>query len=182
MKIFVVRHGRTIWNEKHITQGWSQNRLSALGKGQVQETAEKLRDTKLDLIFSSPLMRTMQTTNIINQFHKVKVIRDGRLIEDNKGIFTGKTDKQITKEEWALFEKDPKACGIESWDEIFARVKDFINFLKENYADKKVLVVTHDRIALMIEYCSIYDAFDEGRYKALNRFKNAECRTIDLGK
>lgn len=182
MKIFVVRHGKTIWNEKHITQGWSQNRLSELGKAQAQKAAEKLKETKLDLIFSSPLMRTIQTTNILNQFHKVKVIRDKRLIEDNKGIFTGKTDKQITKEQWQLFEKDPKACGIESWDEIFARVKEFTIFLKENYSDKKVLVVTHDRIALMIEYCSIYDNFDESKFKSLTRFKNAECRQIDLGK
>lgn len=181
MKIYVVRHGKTVWNEKHITQGWSQNRLSKLGKQQAEEAAEKLKETKLDLIFSSPLMRTMQTTNILNQFHKVKVIRDKRLIEDNKGIFTGKTDKEITKEQWELFSKDPKACGIESWEEIFARVKDFENYLKANFSDKKILVVTHDRIALMLEYCIANDVFDENKFKALVRFKNAECRQLDLG-
>ncbi len=180
MRVYVVRHGRTIWNEKHISQGWRQNRLSQFGKQQVQETAEKLKDFEFDMIFSSPLMRTMQTTNIINKFHNVKVFRDKRLIEDNKGIFTGRTKEQITEEEWKLFSKDPKACGLESLEEIYARVKDFTDYLKKNFLHKTPLVVTHDCVALMLEYCSKYDSFVKSNYETLVRFNNAEFRQFDL--
>ena len=55
MEIYVMRHGRTIWNEKHICQGRSQNRLSKFGKSQVEEQATKYKDVKIDYIFSSPL-------------------------------------------------------------------------------------------------------------------------------
>lgn len=51
--------------------------------------ALKYKDTKFDIIFCSPLMRTIQTANIINKFHNVKIVKDERLIEIDQGIFTG---------------------------------------------------------------------------------------------
>lgn len=180
MKIYVVRHGRSTGNEKHIIQGRKQYRLSELGRSQAQGEAEKLKDVKFDLILSSPLMRTMQTANIINQFHNVPIVKDDRLLEDDKGIFTGRTDKQIKQEEWDLFNKDPALCGVETIDKVFVRVQNFIDFLKEKYNNKQVLVVTHDHVALMLDYCSRYETFDENKFKVLQRFKNAECRQLDL--
>ena len=56
MKIFVMRHGETVWNANGITQGRSNNRLSKNGKIQAEMTAEKLKTTKIDLIVCSPLM------------------------------------------------------------------------------------------------------------------------------
>lgn len=32
MKVYVMRHGTTIWNENGITQGHTNNRLSQKGK------------------------------------------------------------------------------------------------------------------------------------------------------
>ena len=180
MKFYVIRHGRTVWNEKHITQGWSQNRLSKFGVEQVKLAAESLKDVNFDIIFSSPLMRTMQTTNIINKFHNVKVVRDNRLIEDNKGMFTGKTDKQITQEVWDLYNKNPKLCGLESGEEIFARVQDFLKDLKEKYSDKKVLIVTHDCVVRMIEFCAQNKIWDENKLMKIPRFQNAQFKEIEI--
>ena len=87
MEIFVMRHGKTVWNEKCITQGRTQNRLSKQGKIDAEKQAVNFKNEKIDLIFASPLMRTMQTANIMNKYHGVKILKDNRIIEFDQGIF-----------------------------------------------------------------------------------------------
>ena len=81
MKVYIMRHGTTVWNEKNITQGRSQNRLSVSGKQLVEKVAKQNSALKIDVIFSSPLMRTMQTANIMNKYHNVPILKDERLTE-----------------------------------------------------------------------------------------------------
>ncbi|MGN1208302.1 MAG: histidine phosphatase family protein, partial [Christensenellales bacterium] len=88
MNLFVMRHGTTIWNEKGITQGRSQNRLSKTGIELAKERAKEYANTKFDVIVCSPLMRTVQTANIMNKFHNVKILKDERLLEIDQGYFT----------------------------------------------------------------------------------------------
>lgn len=85
-----MRHGTTAWNEKGITQGRTNNRLSKSGKVLTEQRAKDFAYKNIDIIFCSPLMRTVQTANIINKFHNVKIQKDDRLIEIDQGIFTGK--------------------------------------------------------------------------------------------
>ena len=81
MKIYLMRHGQTVWNKIGIIQGYSRNRLSAEGKNQVEIKAQKYKDVNFDFIISSPLCRTIQTSNIMNKYHNVKVIKDERIVE-----------------------------------------------------------------------------------------------------
>ena len=46
MNLYVMRHGTTVWNEKGITQGRTNNRLSKGGVLLTQEVAEKLRNSE----------------------------------------------------------------------------------------------------------------------------------------
>ena len=68
MNIFVMRHGTTVWNEKGITQGRSNNRLSSNGIEMVEQVAKEFKNVNFDVIFCSPLMRTVQTAKIMNKF------------------------------------------------------------------------------------------------------------------
>ena len=99
MKIYILRHGETVWNFKGITQGRSNNRLSSNGKEQVEKIAIDYKDVKFDEIFVSPLMRTIQTANIMNKYHNKKLIRDERIIEIDQGKFTGRRKDSFTPEE-----------------------------------------------------------------------------------
>lgn len=181
MRIVVIRHGQTVWNEKGIMQGHSQNRLSALGKKGVEEASEKIKDEKFDLIFSSPLMRTMQTANIVNRYHNVKIIKDDRLIEDNKGIFTGRRKDSLTDKDYDLFKNHFKECGMESEEEVYDRTYDFLQFIKKNYSDKNLLIVTHAIVAGMIECISEGQSRDEAKdINKYHRFKNAEVKEFNI--
>ena len=173
-----MRHGSTVWNEKHICQGRSQNRLSKFGKLQVEQQAIEYKRLKIDFIFASPLMRTMQTANIMNKYHKAKIIRDNRIIEVNQGIFTGQKKGKLTDEQKFEINQFKKDSGIETYEEIYERTIDFINHLRENYKDKNILVVTHGIIASYIEKIGERLSLEQNEIKNYSTFYNAEIKKI----
>ena len=180
MKVYIMRHGQTVWNSIGKIQGWSKNRLSQLGKEQVKATSEQLKNEKIDVIFSSPLMRTMQTANIMNQPHKVKIVKDNRLIEKKKSIFVGRFRNTLTDEEKNLRKENPKACGEETFEEIFARIKDFADELREGaYKDKIVLIVTHLYTAQIL-FGILKGLMEKKEIEFFSNFKNAEVRMIEV--
>ena len=179
MKVYVMRHGTTVWNEKGIIQGHCANRLSKNGKTLVASVAEKFKNEKFDVIFSSPLMRTMQTANIMNATHKAKIIKDKRLIEVDKGIFTARAKETLTKEEILLREQNDKSCKMESYENVFSRTMDFLEFLKKQQYSS-VLIVTHGIVATMLSDVLEGKKIDFNDSKKLSRFANAEVKSFNL--
>lgn len=176
MKIYIMRHGTTVWNEKRLIQGHTANRLSKTGKALVNEASNKLQNEKIEVIFSSPLMRTMQTANIMNIFHGVKIIKDKRLIEDDAGIFTGRHKDSLTPKEIEMRKNNDPVCKQETKQHVYTRCLDFAEFLKkQNY--NNVLIVTHGIVAKFL-----YDIF-RGLVPNFpkifeNSFQNAEIREL----
>ncbi len=176
MKVYVMRHGTTVWNEKGITQGRSNNRLSKSGKKLAEDVADQYKNEKFEVIFCSPLMRTMQTANIINKFHKVKIVKDDRLIEINQGVFAGRKKETWTDEEkQARIDRDER-FGLEKYESVYSRAKNFIEDLKTKQY-KNVLIVTHNVVASLIEL--ILNDIDYSD-KHLGAFKNAEIKNFNL--
>jgi len=176
MNLYVMRHGSTCWNEKGIIQGHSNNRLSALGKMQVEKVAKENKETKFDIVICSPLMRTVQTANIMNKYHKVKIVKDKRLIEIDQGIFSGRKRSSLTAKEEKIQKLRLKKNGQESLKEIDDRVKDFLDNVKKDYPFENILVVTHDICAIILEYF-IYNekiGFDK------LTFDNAELKKFEI--
>ena len=54
MQMYVMRHGTTEWNEQGITQGRTNNLLSARGVAQTEEVAKNYAEVKFDAIYVSP--------------------------------------------------------------------------------------------------------------------------------
>lgn len=146
MDFYVLRHGTTCWNEQGRTQGRSNNRLSKAGKLLVEESAEKLKNEKIDVIYSSPLMRTMQTANIINKYHHVKIIKSDLITEIDQGIFTGRLYKTLTDDEKCLKKERHPSTKMESMEDAYARVKQFVENILKTEMHKNILVVTHNVI------------------------------------
>ena len=180
MNIYVMRHGTTIWNEIGRIQGLSNNRLSTEGKKLVERTANEIKNLDFDIIFSSPVMRTMQTTNIVNQFLNLKVIKDERITDIDQGIFAGRFKTSLTEHEKYLRKTHDKNCGVESWEETFLRVKDFMNEIKSKKEYKNILIVTHDYPATCIENILTDKDIDFKNYTHSRNFKNAEIRKFVL--
>lgn len=63
--IYIIRHGQTELNNKQVLQGRSNYPLNEKGIAQAREAAERLRFVTFSRVFSSPLIRAVQTAEII---------------------------------------------------------------------------------------------------------------------
>ena len=180
MNLYVMRHGTTVWNEKGITQGHSQNRLSSVGKNLVEKVAKKYKNEKFDLIVVSPLFRTVQTANIMNKYHDVKVIKDDLLIEIDQGIFTGRSNKSLSQNEKMLKSQRSKQAKMESFEECFERVKIFMKNLKNKFSCQNLLIITHNCVATFIEDIVLSKKVDFANKKFIVNFDNAELKKFEF--
>lgn len=91
MIIYCMRHGRTNYNDLGLCNDDPAQdvHLTATGIEQAQSAAIALRDVGFDRILVSPLPRTRQTAEIVNQFHAVPIVVHPDLIDIRSG-FDGK--------------------------------------------------------------------------------------------
>ena len=171
-----MRHGTTVWNERGIMQGRSNNRLSKRGVELTKDIAEKFKDVQFDIIIASPLMRTIQTANIMNKYHNVRVFKDDDLLEIDQGIFTGRFKNSLSKQELEIISLRLKNAGIESYEECYNRAKHFVDNIKKKYNKENVLVVTHNCCASFIEDVITGEKVDFNNSNFVRKFKNTEVK------
>ena len=150
MKLYVIRHGRTPWNEKGLMQGRVNIKLSETGKKEAKDIREKLKDIKFDICISSPLKRTLETANIVTS-GKCKIITDKLLIERNLGEFEGKKYDDYQKLNYWDYKLNNDLYGVEPVRHILKRTLIFLNKLKEKDY-KTVLIVSHAATIRAINY------------------------------
>ena len=181
MNIFVMRHGLTVWNEKKITQGRTNNRLSKSGIEKTEQVSLEHKNTAFDLIICSPLMRTVQTANIMNKYHDVQILKDERITEIDQGIFSKRHKDSLTEQEKLLKNVRSKSCNMESYSEVFNRVNDFVSNLKAKYGNySNILIVSHACVATMLENILTNRQFDINNPETLRNFDNAQIKKFEI--
>lgn len=150
MKLYVIRHGRTLWNEKGLMQGWVNIKLSETGKKEAKDIRGKLKDISFDICISSPLKRTLETASIVTD-NKYKIITDELLIERNLGEFEGKKYAEYEKLKFWDYKLNNDSYGVEPVKDILKRTSFFLNNLKEKDY-KTVLIVSHAATIRAINY------------------------------
>ena len=152
MEIFVVRHGQTDYNVKHLFQGYSDIPLNDIGMEQAKETARKFENIRIDLILVSPLKRALQTAEYIKNVTKSQMIIEDRLIERCFGNMEGHENRKDWNIQMMLdYDKNYKKENIEPIQEFFKRIYDFLEDITEKYADKTIVLVTHGAVSQPIE-------------------------------
>jgi len=148
-KYFVMRHGEST-NNVNDTVSTSYNNddpLTDLGKNEVKEGALKLKDKKINLIFTSPFVRTRETSEIVAStlgIDKNIIEVDDRLHEMSLPMYEGKNwslyhnDHSNTEE---TFYKAPE--GNESYNDVKKRIMSFLYEMESKYENKNILIVTH---------------------------------------
>lgn len=69
MRLIITRHGETEENTAGIIQGHLPGKLSDRGIAQAKKVALRLKNEKIDAIYSSDLARTSDTAKEIAKFH-----------------------------------------------------------------------------------------------------------------
>lgn len=90
-----LRHGATDWNRLGLFQGRTDNPLNDDGIAQAHAAAEKLRTVALAQVVSSPLLRAVQTAEIIANIASRTVTLDRGLIELDFGSFEGQPVRDL---------------------------------------------------------------------------------------
>ena len=177
--IYIIRHGQTDWNIEHRTQGHTDIALNTNGIKQAELMTQKIANLKIDSIISSDLKRAYMTAQIINKNFNITIETDKRLREFCFGTLEGITRDKITQEVWDDFNKNPKQFNAETKEEIFNRIKSFINDLKFNSINKNTLVVTHGGPIRMIKYyLDNGNNFNDKKY--LEEYMTLKINNLDL--
>jgi probable phosphoglycerate mutase len=152
MRIFLVRHGQTDWNRIGRFQGRSDVPLNEEGRRQAQALASALKDESFSAIYSSPLIRVVETACQIQAFHpNVSLSEEAGLIEMDLGDFEGMEAKIwaadypdfLTK--WRKFPSSLKMPGGESLKEVQARaIKTLERIMKRHPAESNLLICSHN--------------------------------------
>ncbi|HEY0343484.1 MAG TPA: histidine phosphatase family protein, partial [Solirubrobacteraceae bacterium] len=87
--ITLVRHGQTERSSRGAYSGQLDVPLTSLGREQAQRCAERLAGTDVDAIYTSPLVRALQTAQAVAEASGVSLTIDDRLIEVDYGPFEG---------------------------------------------------------------------------------------------
>ncbi len=140
--IYLIRHGQTELNHLKLIQGRSDHPLNEKGIAQARVAAEKLNAVSFDAVYSSPLIRAVQTAKIVAPYAEPLV--DERLIDMDYGPFEGKGRDALPPEVAAYFRDyrhTPVPEGMEHIGDVALRARAFLEERCAGGGD--ILVATH---------------------------------------
>lgn len=151
MKLYVVRHGETIWNVQKRVQGISDIPLTEKGMKDAEELQDLISTLNIDVVISSPLERARETAKILID-SKLPVNTDDRIKERDWGMNEGALIDTVDR--WDCWDVilNTKVQNIECIQDFMDRVSNFIEEIKIKYKDKNVLIVTHSAVSRVIHY------------------------------
>ena len=141
-------HGTTADNKKGISSGWHDAELSEKGMEQSKELRTLIKDKKFDVVFCSDLKRAYDSARLTFE-RDVKIIKDKRLRECNYGEYNAKPSEIVEPMQEEKIEK--RFPEGESYEDVKARVGDFLKYLKNNYDGKQIAIVAHKAPQLALE-------------------------------
>ncbi|MBO6113915.1 MAG: histidine phosphatase family protein [Lachnospiraceae bacterium] len=155
MEIYIVRHGETPWNKEKRLQGGVDIELNDFGRELAIKTGEGLRNTPIDLIYSSPLKRAYETAELIRGDRDIEIIKDDRIKEISFGHYEGSNFSELIRDENLTFKhffKKPEdyvpADDAETFEHLIERAGNFMKDKIEPLAEtcERVMIVAHGAI------------------------------------
>lgn len=142
MKLTLIKDGETEYNRQNRLTGKLNILLTDEGRRQIKKLKDKIKEEKYDICFSSPLVRTVETAMILVG-DKTEIRIDDRLIDRDYGKLEGHEREEYNIKKYWDYNLNSGDNNVEKIQDIFQRVDRFLNYLKENYSDKSILIVTH---------------------------------------
>ncbi len=146
----LIRHGETQWNAEGRMMGISDIPLTAKGERQAEAVGLLLKDYPIDVIYSSPLLRSQKTAEPILSYHKsTPFILHDALKERNFGALEGKTYEEVNAvgapmvyaTAWYYLAYKPP--GGERLLDTIRRAQSVIDELVKAHEGKTVVIVSH---------------------------------------
>jgi probable phosphoglycerate mutase len=148
-RFILVRHAESTWNAAGRWQGHGDPRLSARGRSQALQCAERMAGMTADLLVCSDLLRTRETAEAIGRTLGLQPAPCSSLRELAIGEWTGLTRSEIEARDHALLQRfetdDPniRPGGGETRAEIRIRVREKVESLAHEHPGSRIVMVVH---------------------------------------
>ncbi|GAA0433254.1 phosphatase PhoE [Virgibacillus salarius] len=139
--ICLIRHGETDWNAAGKLQGKTDIPLNDTGRKQAMKCATYLNSEDYDELICSPLRRAKETAEIINKQLQLPF----KIMEAFKERSFGKAEGMTIAERNEAY-PDRNFPNQEEREDFQARVMGGIAKVKEQYPNKRILLVAHGAV------------------------------------
>ncbi|ABX26332.1 histidine phosphatase family protein [Lactobacillus helveticus] len=151
---YFVRHGQTAANAAGLKQGTINTKITFLtetGKKQAQTVHKHFDISFADRIVASPLQRTKDTADILNQSAHLPITYDKLLLEISYGNWDGSKNADLEAKYPQVFDHVlndvlPSYAQLahgETFTHVIDRADHFMSVTAQRYPDEKIIVVTH---------------------------------------
>jgi broad specificity phosphatase PhoE len=179
MKLILIRHGETQWNTINKLQSFTDNELNTKGHLQAKTTSKKLKNEPIDIIFSSPLIRAIQTAEPVAKYKNLEIKIKQRITERNYGELEGQDYNELVELMKPIIKTgDFKKYNIEEPIVFRERIDSFWNEIHKKYFGKTVLVVSHSGTIKMLLSIIQNESYEIMRKKIHKT--NASITTIEF--
>jgi len=156
--LYLIRHGLTAWHKEGRLLGQRDLPLDPDGVAQAEAVGRALADQPIAEVVASPLLRAVQTAEVVGKGRGIEVARDARLTDLALGPWEGRPAAEVTTTaDWRRVMAVPehRAPGGESLRELAIRARGAIDqILDDNPAGASIAVVTHGAVvrSLVLHY------------------------------
>jgi broad specificity phosphatase PhoE len=147
-----MRHGQAQSNVNRILAGrHMESHLTELGRQQVVDSAKQLmKNIAIEKVYASPVIRTVETAQIVCQILGTDYVIDERLYETEMGRLVGMNYEEITTKYGDILTRfysdyDPvlESFGVEAFASVKRRIMSLLEDLLQKHEYSNVLMVTH---------------------------------------
>ena len=172
-RLWLIRHGATEWNVHKRAQGQADIALTDRGRTQAKEVAVALAAFSLDAIYSSDLVRSVDTARAIAEEQGLEVVTDPAFREIDQGEWTGLEVGEIQRrwpDLWGAARHYTARPGGESPRQVRERALAGIARVVRAHPDGAVAIVSHGGTIRWVVAEAL--GYDDGRSARLRGVSN----------
>jgi probable phosphomutase (TIGR03848 family) len=149
--LFLIRHGENEWVETGKLAGRTPGvHLNEKGHQQSAGLAERLANQPITAIYSSPLVRCVETAQPLSERLGVPIHEEPGLLEVDYGEWRGGELKELSKKpEWQLVQMYPSGFrfpGGETLREVQSRVVGTLERIRQEHEGEAIALFAHGDI------------------------------------
>ncbi len=148
-KLYLIRHGQSGGNVAGTFGGHSPTPLSDLGKKQAELTAQAIAKERIDFVYTSDLLRAVQTAEPLGERLGIEVNKTSAFRERDVGVLEGLTFREskekYPKDYYALINRNinHQITEGESYRHLLKRGTNALSEILRTHSGKRIAIYSH---------------------------------------